>query len=158
MPIAVSVELPDLITEDTFFTVTTDKLTHMLGANITANAPSFGAQLDGVFDVANEFIGEACVLGACTGGTFNADVNLGSFELLALDSTSPTPWTLFGEFAVPVEFLGKKTIRAPTPDNPDGIDEFGTPPVLKPPILIEAELKGLQDKSCIFGKRAENGP
>ena len=149
LPVMGTVALPDQITAGELFRVTTTGATQAEDASITAKAPSFNAFVDGVFNTENHFSGEGCVLGECAEGSFDADLNLGRFSLLEVDSSKESPWSIFGVEIPGVDFIGKITKRAPTPTNPDGIDE--TPPVdpnpLKPPILLEAELHGLVDKT-----------
>jgi hypothetical protein len=157
LPVNATIGLPNQVTAGEFFTVTTSGETLAQGAEISANAPSFRAYIDGVFDTENHFFGEACALGSCVDGEFDVDINLGRFDLVEVDSSMADPWTVLG-LNLPGVPLAKLTKRAPSPTNPDGIDE--TPPIdptpepLKPPVLLEVEISGLQDKT---GGTLQNG-
>ena len=155
LPMTATVSLPDQVTPGEFFGVTTSGQTRAQvegepKAIINAKAPSFRAYVDGVFDTENHFYGKACALSACAEGEFDLDVHLGRFNLVEADSSKEHPWSVLG-VNVPGVPLAKYTQRAPSPLNPDGVDE--TPPIdptpepLKPPILLEVEARGLEDKS-----------
>ncbi len=157
LPVNATIGLPDQVTAGEFFTVTTSGEAQAQGAEISANAPSFRAFIDGVFDTENHFFGEACALGSCVDGGFNVDINLGRFNIVEVDSSMADPWTVLG-LNLPGVPIGKFTKRAPSASNPDGVDE--TPPIdptpepLKPPILLQVEVSGLQDE---IGGTLQNG-
>jgi hypothetical protein len=150
LPVNATVNLPDQVTAGEFFTVTTSGQTLAQDASITANAPSFRAFIDGVFDTENHFFGEACIVGACADGELDVDIKLGRFNVVEVDSSKEDPWTVLGLNLKGVP-LAKFTKRAPSALNLDGVDETPpldpTPEFLKPPRLLEVEVSGLQDKA-----------
>jgi len=157
LPVNASVSLPDQVTAGEFFTVSTTQQVSGAGASITANAPSFRAYIDGVFDTENHFFGEACIVGECVDGSFDVNINLGRFDLIEVDSSKADPWSV-GGLTIPGIPLAKFTKRAPSALNPDGIDV--TPPIdptpepLKPAILLQVEVAGLHATS---GGTFQNG-
>lgn len=150
--VGTTVTLPDAIESGKAFTVTT-RLAAQGGGSITANAPSFKAGVDGVLNMDNEFFGTACVLLiGCDTDSTNVDINAGRFGIVSIDTTESNFLRVLGSakgtdsIGVPgIAFNNQYEFFAPTPENPDGVDDETTPKQIPSPRLGDIEINNLQN-------------
>jgi hypothetical protein len=147
LPVEASIVLPDAISSNTIFRVTTAGGSQA-GSTISAKAPSFQAGVDGVFDSENELWGKAClVFAGCSKESFDIDINAGRFSLIDFDTSKNNPLSMFG-VSVPVNLFDNQfTIHAPSPSNPDGVDDDVSPQTLPTPIVGSIIFRNPDDKS-----------
>lgn len=154
LPFSASITIPDVINAGQSFTIATDYSVQG-GASITAEAPSFKAGVDGIFNSDNDLFGTACVLLAgCAEGTTPADVKPGRFGIVSIDTSEDNFLRVFGgergdgSLGVPgIAFDDIQIFYAPTPENPDGVDDEITPKKLPSPRLGDFTVSNPQDFS-----------
>jgi PEP-CTERM motif-containing protein len=154
LPVGTTLTLPDAITSGTPFTVTTRMaVKNGLDPEITANAPSFKAGVDGIINMENTFFGTACVIPlGCATDEQDVDILPGRFGILNIDTTQDNFLRVFGEgegvnsLGVPgIAFNTQYLFFAPTPENPDGVDDEVTPKKTPSPRLGDITVGNLHN-------------
>ena len=151
LPFSATIAMPDDVQSGVAFALSTSATID--GTKITANSPSFKAGVDGLLNMDNVLSGTACViLAGCQSGVADLDVNAGRFGIVSIDTTQSNFLRVGGDaygadsLGVPGLALNKQyNIFAPTPENPDGVDDETTPKVLPSPKLGDLTVSGLQD-------------
>lgn len=156
VPMDATLTLPDIIEAGSTFTISTAG-TIQSGAKITTDAPTFKAGIDGLFDLENRLYASASTpvgcgtfgLSSCSwSGGIDLNLNLGRFDLFGIDLSSEDALNIFG-LDVPLPGYGREFyIRAPSPENPDGVDDEITPEINQArPIIGDLMITPLQDFS-----------
>jgi hypothetical protein len=152
LPFSATIDIPDAIGAGQTFTIATSYAVQNM-ASITANAPSFKAGVDGIFNSDNDLFGTACViLAGCAEGETPADVKPGRFGIVSIDTSEDNFLRVFGgergdgSLGVPgIAFDDVQIFYAPTPENPDGVDDDITPKKIPSPRLGDFTVSNPQD-------------
>lgn len=152
LPFSATIEVPDSINPGETFNISTTYEV-LDTATITANAPSFKAGVDGIFNSDNDLFGTAClILTGCAEGTTPADVKPGRFGIVSVDTSEDNFLRVFGgergegSLGVPgIAFDDIEIFYAPTPENPDGVDDDITPKKIPSPRLGDFTVSNPED-------------
>jgi hypothetical protein len=152
LPFSATIEVPDAINAGEIFSITTAYEVQDTAA-ITANAPSFKAGVDGIFNSDNDLFGTACViLAGCAEGSTPADVKPDRFGIVSIDTSEDNFLRVFGgergegSLGVPgIAFDDVQIFYAPTPENPDGVDDDITPKKVPSPRLGDFTVSNPED-------------
>jgi len=154
LPFDATIDIPDAIAEGEEFSISTS-YSVLDDAEITANAPSFKAGVDGIFNSDNDLFGTACFIGVgCDEGSVPADVKPGRFGIVSIDTTEDNFLRVGGgergegSLGVPgIAFDEQYNFHAPSPTNPDGVDDDTTPQTVPTPRLGDFMVSNPQDLS-----------
>jgi len=154
VPFSAVISMPDDVQSGVDFLLSTSALVDN-SALITARAPSFKAGVDGVLNMDNDLSGTACVIFAgCETGSTPLDIHAGRFGIISIDTTENNFLRVaggaygVGSLGVPgIAFNKQYDIYAPTPENPDGVDDETTPKKVPSPKMGDITVRNPQDFS-----------